>query len=250
LLEHTFIHIQGVGPKTEQAIWKRGLLTWEAFLQHPGTVFTRARDRIIQGDLERSQANRHRIEYFSQRLKGAESWRLFDAFRTGAAYLDIETNGGYDGFDDITMIGLYDGRRVQTFVQGLNLEAFEIAVSDYDLLVTFNGASFDLPFIRKRFPGITLPPGHIDLRFVLRRIGLRGGLKAIEKKVGLDREDGVHGLDGRDAVLLWATYQETGDRIALDRLIRYNAADVLNLEPLMEMAARQMKEALLPLHGP
>ena len=250
MLENTFIHIQGVGPRTEQAIWKQGLLTWEAFLHHRGTVLSRARDRLVQDELERSLANRHRIAYFSQRLKGAESWRLFDTFRTGAAYLDIETSGGYDGFDDITMIGLYDGRRVQTFVQGVNLEAFEIAVSAYDLLITFNGAGFDLPFIRKKFPGITLPPGHIDLRFVLRRIGLKGGLKAIEKEVGLDRDEGVHGLDGRDAVLLWAAYQETGDRIALDRLIRYNAADVVNLEPLMEMAARRMKKDLLPPHGP
>lgn len=52
-------------------------------------------------------------------------------------------------------------------------------------MITFNGGPFDLPFIRRQFPGIKLPPAHIDLRFFLRQLGLRGGLKAIERRLGL-----------------------------------------------------------------
>ena len=197
MLEHTFVHIQGIGAKTERAIWDRGILTWEAFLSHPGTILSTARDRIVRDELRRSLANRSRIGYFCDRLNGSESWRLFGAFRHRTAYLDIETSGGYEGIDEITVIGLFDGRRVQTFVHGVNLESFEIAVAEYDLLVTFNGACFDLPVIRSRFPGITLPAGHIDLRFVLRRLGLKGGLKKIEKETGLEREEGIDGLGDR-----------------------------------------------------
>jgi uncharacterized protein YprB with RNaseH-like and TPR domain len=201
----------------------------------------------VRDELRRSLANRSRIDYFSDRLSGPESWRLFDDFRHRAAYLDIETSGGYEGIDEITVIGLFDGCRVQTFVQGVNLESFEIAVAEYDLLITFNGACFDLPVIRSHFPGITLPAGHIDLRFVLRRLGLKGGLKRIEKETGLEREEGIDGLEGQDAVLLWAAYRETGDARHLNRLVRYNTADIVNLEPLMEMGAATLKRQLLNL---
>ena len=82
------------------------------------------------------------------------------------------------------------------------------------------------------------------LRFVLRRLGLSGGLKVIERRMGLAREEGVDGLNGLDAVRLWAEYR-SGDRSALDRLIRYNTADIVNLEPLMETGYRWLMEGLL-----
>jgi uncharacterized protein YprB with RNaseH-like and TPR domain len=252
LLEQTFIHIQGIGPKMERAIWDRGIFTWEDFLHHSGTILSESRDRIVRQELYRSIANRARIDYFCPRLNPAERWRLFEAFRHRAAYLDIETGGGYDGVEEITVIGLFDGTRVHTFVQGISLESFEIAVAEYDLLITFNGGPFDLPMIRRRFPGITLPVGHIDLRFLLRRLGLKGGLKNIEQTLGLAREKGIHGLNGWDAVRLWAQYREKGDTWALDRLIRYNTADIVNLEPLMEMGVHTMKQRLfhgLPISG-
>lgn len=244
MLEHTFVHIQGIGPKTERNLWRRGIDTWDAFLQHPGCVLSRSRDTLVRGELERSRTHRGDIRFFQQRLRSAEMWRLFEAFRDRAVYLDIETSGGYEGLDEITVIGLYDGDRIQTFVNGINLDAFEIAVAAYDLVITFNGGPFDLPYIRRRFPGITLPPAHIDLRFFLRQLGFSGGLKAIERRWGLLREDDVIGLNGLDAVYLWADYCN-GDRFALDRLIQYNTADIVHLEPLMVMGYSRMKTRLL-----
>ena len=40
----------------------------------------------------------------------------------------------------------------------------------------------------------------------LLQLGFSGGLKAIERRLGLVREDDVIGLDGRDAVVLWAAH--------------------------------------------
>jgi uncharacterized protein YprB with RNaseH-like and TPR domain len=62
-----------------------------------------------------------------------------------------------------------------------------------------------------------------------RRLGLDGGLKAIEREVGIDRE--LDDIDGWEAVRLWHRY-ERGDGDALDRLVRYNRADARNLEAL------------------
>jgi uncharacterized protein YprB with RNaseH-like and TPR domain len=246
MLEHTFIHIPGIGPKTEQGFWQRGIRTWRQFLDHEGAIISPRRDGFVCRELAVSLAHREDAAYFSALLPPGEMWRTFDAFKQRAVYLDIETSGGWQGTDDITVIGIYDGANVQTFVQGINLNDFEIAVADYDLVITFNGAAFDLPFIRSQFPGISLPPAHIDLRFLLKKVGYAGGLKKIEKELGIVRESSIDGMDGYDAVRLWQAYQ-WGDDAALETLIRYNRADIVHLEPLMEIGYSEMKRRLFGL---
>lgn len=211
----------------------------------PTPVLSALKDRHVRDELERSLDRLGDIRFFVQRLKSGELWRLFDHFKANTAYLDIETNGGWDGFEEVTVIGLHDGLGTKTFVNGVNLEDFETEVSAYDLLVTFNGSCFDLPCLRRAFPGISLPPAHIDLRFVLKRLGFSGGLKAIEKRMGLLREGGITGLNGLDAVRLWAEYRQLGNASALERLISYNEADVVNLRPLMEIVYKRMLDLFL-----
>jgi len=244
LLEHTFIHIPGIGPKTERLLWKRGILTWEDFLAHKNPILSPDRDAVIRRELEISLENRKELLFFANRLSPSDLWRVFESFKKDAVFLDIETSGGYQGLDEITLIGLYDGRTVQTFVNGRNLDDFEQAIASYPLVITFNGSCFDLPYLRRWFRHISLPPAHIDLRFLLKKLGLRGGLKAIEKQVGLSRDPSVEGMNGFDAVLLWQAYQ-WGDQTALERLILYNTMDILQLKPLMELSVREMKKRLL-----
>jgi uncharacterized protein YprB with RNaseH-like and TPR domain len=71
------------------------------------------------------------------------------------------------------------------------------------------------------------------MKVLLHHLGYHGGLKRIEHQWGIVREDGVAGLTGFDAVLLWARYRR-GDSEALERLIAYNRADVVNLEVLLK----------------
>ena len=245
MLEHTFIHIPGIGLKIEQQLWDCGILTWKHFLSSNERLFSPSRHAFIRENLESSLENRNNIHFFLERLSPKEQWRLFGAFKVRAVYLDIETTGYYQGVDGITVIGLYDGKTVTTFVQGINLLEFEQEIASHELIITFNGTQFDLPFIRRQFPNISLPPAHIDLRFFLRRLGYRGGLKAIAKSFGLLRDSLIDGMDGYEAVLLWRAYQ-WGDESALNRLIEYNTADIVNLKPLMESGYRKMKAQLLP----
>jgi len=245
VLEHTFIHIQGIGEKSERTIWSRGIRTWEEFLCCDGRVFSDSRDCLIREQLKESIVHRNEIGFFAERLPSCELWRLYESFKKKAVYLDIETSGGYMGADEITVIGTFDGSRVCSFVSGSNLKEFESSIAEYDLVVTFNGTCFDLPFIRNSFPNITLPPAHIDLRFALKQLGYRGGLKRIEKETGIERDAGIRGMDGFDAVRLWRAHQ-WGDNQALKLLLEYNAADVVNLEPLMELASRELKARLMP----
>jgi len=245
MLENTFIHIQGIGPKTEQAVWQKGIHTWKDFLSSKEIVISPRRDPLLRLQLEESIKNRSNISFFADRLSTSNQWRIFNEFMDRAVYLDIETSGMYPGADEITVIGLYDGYEVYTFVNGRNMSEFEQVIASYDLVITFNGGSFDLPFIRQYFPGISLPPAHIDLRFFLRKLGYRGGLKYIERMFGISREKEIDGMDGYDAVRLWQAYQ-WGDENALDILIRYNTADIINLKPLMEKGYDIMKKRLIP----
>jgi len=244
LLEHTFIHIQGIGQKTEQKLWEQGIQTWQDFLNHEEPIFSHARDQFVREELKISTKHIRDIRFFQARLSSGNIWRVFDAFKQEAVYLDIETSGGYQGIDEITVIGLFDCSSIHTFVNGISLDEFEIAITQYDLVITFNGTTFDLPIIRRWFPNIYLHPAQIDLRFLLKKLGYVGGLKKIEKSLGLMRDPEIDGMEGYDAVLLWKAYQ-WGDQEALRRLIKYNTADIVNLKPLMELGYREMKSRLL-----
>jgi uncharacterized protein YprB with RNaseH-like and TPR domain len=246
LLEHTFIHIPGIGEKTEQHLWRNGIHTWNDFLRTKKSPLSPARDSFVRQNIEISLENRNNIRFFLDKLSPADIWRLFGRFKDKAVYLDIETSGLYQGVDEITVIGLYDGTTTKTFVQGINLVEFESEMDTYELIITFNGAQFDLPFIRRQFPNIFLPPAHIDLRFFLKKLGYRGGLKTIEKSFGIYRASAIDGMDGYEAVLLWKAYQ-WGDESALNRLIQYNTADIVHLKPLMEEGYEEMKTRLLSL---
>src|SRR5262249_8177915 len=70
---------------------------------------------------------------------------------------------------------------------------------------------------------------HIDLRYVLKSLGLTGGLKGCERRLGL-RRDGMEEIDGFVAVLLWHEYRRTGHPQMLESLLAYNVQDTVNLE--------------------
>lgn len=244
MLKHTFIHISGVGLKTEQRLWKRGILTWEDLLNTQETIFSKRKDEYIKRELRMSLESIDDILYFSSRLPNNQLWRLYQDFKDEALYLDIETTGGYEGVDEITIIGAYDGTDVHTFINGVNLDDFEDLIINYRMLITFNGSSFDIPYIKRMFKWIKIPPVHIDLKHLMKRAGFKGGLKRIEKQLGIVRNQRINSMNGYDAVRLWYHYQ-MGDESALELLIEYNTADIVNLKPLIEIAYEILKKRFL-----
>src|SRR5205807_7967986 len=152
-------------------------------------------------------------------------------------YLDIGAAGGMSS-GNLTVVGLYDWLRLRQFVRGDNLDAFPDAIERASVLVTFFGSGFDLPFLRRSF-GMKFPQLHVDLCFLLKRLGYSGGLKQVEGRFGIARGPQTAGLSGLDAVDLWWKYRR-GDDSALDRLLAYNADDVLNMEHLLEAAYPMM----------
>jgi uncharacterized protein YprB with RNaseH-like and TPR domain len=103
--------------------------------------------------------------------------------------------------------------------------------------VTFNGSAFDLPFLRDAFgPEPFERAAHFDVCVALRRLGCRGGLKRLESELGVPRDEGLIGVDGRLAVDFWHRHR-MGDARAMPTLERYCAEDVLGLPALAAIAA-------------
>ncbi len=230
MLNHTFCHLPGIGQKTEQRLWAAGIRSWEDW-QNPGPVRLPALTRIdAPGDLSASRtALAKNPLFFTKSLPGSELWRIFPHFRESTAYLDIETTG-LDDDAAITTITLYDGETVRVYVNGKNLDDFVDDIALYQVIVSYNGRSFDVPFL-ERFFGIRLGHAHLDLRHILARLGFSGGLKGCERQLGLHRGT-LDGVDGSFAVLLWHRYRTLGDYRALETLLAYNIEDTVNLERL------------------
>jgi len=236
MLQNTFCHIPGIGAKTERRLWSAGVRSWSVVADGSGLEMSRGRAERLRRQVAESaeQLAGGQAGYFYDRLVSSEHWRMFAEFRHVAAYLDIETTGLGGPGDTITTIVLYDGQRIRHYVQDRNLHEFGHDVSQYPLIVTYNGKTFDVPFIRSVL-GVRMDQAHIDLRYVLASLGYRGGLKGCERQLGLDRAE-LADLDGYFAVLLWFDYLNNGNDRALETLLAYNTLDVINLASLMPLA--------------
>jgi len=235
MLKNTFQHIPGIGEITEEKIWDLGILSWDSFRHPYPDMLPEGKISIIERYLKESEKHLSKNDpaYFSGLIPSGLQWRMFPEFRDLAVYLDIETTGlGY--YDSITTIALFDGRSISWYVNGQNLDDFVKDIFKYRLIISYNGKSFDIPFI-ERFFSIKLDHAHIDLRFVLSSLGYKGGLKACETALGIDRGD-IIGIFGFFAVLLWNDYLKNENQKSLETLLAYNIEDVVNLEKLMTIA--------------
>jgi uncharacterized protein YprB with RNaseH-like and TPR domain len=247
MLTSTFLHIPGVGKKTETNLWRAGCRDWKSLLEglesyRLGTASRETARTVIEKSTE-SLANSHH-QYFAKALGLTEAWRAFPEFRDSCVYLDIETNGGYDG-EAVTMVGLYDGVEFRALIKDEDLGEFPDIISRYGMIVTFFGGGFDLPMLQRKFWGLRFDQIHLDLCPLLRRVGYRGGLKSVERQLGIERSSETAGLSGWDAVRLWNLYRR-GDDSARELLTAYNREDVVNLEKLAEFGYSQMRHYTLP----
>jgi uncharacterized protein len=247
VLRATFLHLPGVGPATELALWREGITDWRELAERTerlgGSDLQRERVRRELAGSERALAEGD-AAWFGRRLPDAEHWRLFREFRDRTGYLDIETTGLSPYAGMVTVVTVHGAGATRTFIAGEDLEELPAYLRKFPVLATFNGRQFDVPFLEATFPALAVPPVHIDLRFLFYRIGLAGGLKRIEEQLGLGDRTGVEGIRGLDAVRLWREYR-AGNLASLDRLVRYNRADTVNLEPLLDRAATELEHRLV-----
>lgn len=234
MLRHSFSHISSIGAGTEQKIWEHNIHSIDDFLKSPPSFLSANKIKTITKNIETSieKLENRDPHFFYDNLPAKEQWRIFKDFRDSTAYIDIETTGLGDPGDIITTIALYDGKTIKHYVNGKNLNDFVDDIQKYKVIVTYNGKTFDVPFIT-RFFGVEMNHAHLDLRYILQSLGFSGGLKSCEKQMGIGRKGDLADIDGFFAVLLWYEYKNTNDKSTLETLLSYNIEDVFSLESLM-----------------
>lgn len=250
MLQKTFLHVPGLGAHTERSLWQQGCLTWRKYLDAPDEYNIGGSDRVqmertLVASVDALASLRH--QFFRDSLGSREAWRAWPEFRKSCVYLDIETDGGDVG-SSVTCVGLYDGAVFRCLIKDEDLHLFPDIISHYGMIVTFFGTGFDIPMLRRAFPGFHFDHIHLDLCHTLKRLGYRGGLKKIEKQLGIHRGEDTDGLGGMDAVRLWREYLR-GNTKSLDTLIAYNQEDVVNLEKLAAIAYSKLERETLTEAG-
>jgi uncharacterized protein YprB with RNaseH-like and TPR domain/predicted nuclease with RNAse H fold/dephospho-CoA kinase len=237
MLKSTFRHIKGIGKKTEQSLWAKGLATWdeyERFLSIQYTLFddsSHELDSILYKS--RIAYEKEDMAFFSNTLSTAEYYRIALEYPNEVLFLDIETTGLSLYYDIISMIGWSVGEEFGIYINGQDPSFLKRALKNAKVIVTFNGTMFDLKFIEKHFKSLSIPSVHIDLRFFAKRVGLSGGQKAIEKQIGFKRKSDIEDMQGEAAPILWHKYRK-GDLAAMNRLIEYNHADVEGMKVILD----------------
>ncbi len=248
ILEKSFIFLPGVGITTEKRLWKEDVHDWDRFTKKEIAGPIKGDRKIsCDGILEEASKNLESrdLAYFSDLFRGSDSWRLWDTFSENAIFLDIETTGT-NRYSPITVVGVYDGSEYRTAIRGKDISKKRIRkiMDGAEMIVTFNGASFDLPMIEHQFPGSIPKIPHLDLRFLARKCGFTGGLKSIETRMGISRPEDVKGMSGEDAVRLWRIFERGNNRNALKLLLKYNMEDVVNLGPLTRILVKEAETRL------
>ena len=153
-------------------------------------------------------------------------------------YLDIETTGLSRDSAQLTVVGVATVKGTALHVAqlyGRQITAIGIIrmLEGVDEVYTYNGSRFDLPFIQRKLRlDVKRHITHTDLMYHCWRQDLKGGLKAVEAKLGIQRQRPE--VNGYMAVRLWWDYVNDNNVAALRVLLEYNREDVVNLHTLRE----------------
>lgn len=235
LLRRSFVHLKGVGPRSEAHLWRQGITDWQQLLDAAPKLYKGKRlDHVLAAlDASLEAWQRRDLYYFHTAFPGNERWRLIEGAFDEIAYFDIEATGmNTPPLSQSTAIAFYfRGQLYQEHDHFRKRDLIEFILAEAPVLCTYNGGGYDIPFLRAEYD-LPFHNAHVDLCPWLRRQGFKGGLKAVQKMNTHLHQRSSLDITGYDAVRLWRLHEQ-GVPNALETLLTYNAEDVLILEPLL-----------------
>lgn len=164
-------------------------------------------------------------------------------------FFDIETTGLSSDLSAITAIGCCqpDGKCIQWFnedgfSQKQILADFLSFCKDYKMIISFNGASFDLPFLTAKIREYGLTDSlssktHLDLYQRLRPYRhlfpfRRFRQKNFEDYLGLKRKDT---LSGKKVITAYQSWLKTGDSTLKNQILLHNKEDLTGLKAVFQL---------------
>ncbi|OHW62148.1 hypothetical protein EUAN_15960 [Andreesenia angusta] len=169
-------------------------------------------------------------------------------------FLDIETDGLSHMYNRVILVGLFLidlNSDTQSIVQVFSekpedepavLEKLNNLLSGVDTVFTYNGASFDFPFLKKRFEKHRMSHSldclnHIDLMKKIRKHKQKLSLpdcklKTVEKVVGVQRSDTI---SGKESVLLYREYLKSKSPALEKTILKHNYEDIYYLPEILKI---------------
>lgn len=175
--------------------------------------------------------------------------------RKNVCFVDIETTGLNRNKEMIYLIGLLFFNESsdswvlnQYFANSIEtekdiLEAFALEINNFDVIITYNGDSFDIPFIRHRLKIHGIQGGYFeeitsfDLYKVMRNNNMflnlpNLKLKTLEQFLGIEREDK---LSGFECIGLYYDYIDSNASILRENILKHNYDDLVNMLDTMNI---------------
>lgn len=179
-------------------------------------------------------------------------------------FLDIETTGLSSKYNEVILIGLLciendEVYITQFFADNISeeyelLSKFNKFINSFSTVITYNGGTFDLPFLKKRLDFYKIVHNiydlsHIDLLKLVRKnkdlLELKNcKLKTVERYLNIYREDTI---SGRESIDLYKSYEYTKDQHKKNIILKHNYEDILYLPQLLSIYDIVEKETILNL---
>ncbi len=189
------------------------------------------------------------------------NFNLFDSTKThpfifenkeDLLIFDIETTGLSHQYAKVVLIGYMFIKNGQIFIEQLFAETLEEEIDilnkfydvtqSFSYLVSYNGNSFDIPFLNSRYAYNQLDKRfdksmNIDLLRVARKLSKKLSLcdyklKTVEEFLGIYRKDTI---SGKESVDLYNQYIESPNKSLKSTILLHNFEDILYLGKVVDL---------------
>jgi uncharacterized protein len=238
MIKNTFQVFKGITQRKEKELWNTGIKTWDDFLQ---------KDKIKGISYESKYQLELQIKKCSLKLKENDDsfflnllpiklhYRYYPMIKNELLFVDIESYG-HKRRNEITIIGIGNGEDIN-LIRGDKTDSSQIKkiFQNNKGIVTYNGRSYDIPILKKRYNIDFSNKFIIDLKHLMNELGYKGGLKVIEEELKIERKLS-HKIMNGDPINLWKAYKATEDSHFIELLAEYVEADVRSLPILLDYA--------------